>query len=189
MRISLFKKFNYIVLTLTLTTFSVVNAQDVRVIDNKGTIRELFVPSVSERFPNANQTVTEATTFTTINFQSQDFAPDVNDYTNVANGITVLNDGRYRITFRITSEVVNNSRVGGEFRMTKNGIAVNNTSSYTYQRNNLVDKNTVTVVKILDLTANDVIGVEGRVYNSSRNTADSLTILAEGSMLTVEKVN
>lgn len=182
------KKFNFILLIIVLSTFYVANAQEVRVIDNKGTIRNLFVPSVSERYPNAAQTVAEdAVTFTTINFQSEDFAPVATDYINTAAGIQVLNDGRYKVTYRITSENINNSRAGGEFRLTVNGNPVNNTLTYTYNRNTLVDKNTVTMVKILDLLANDTIGVEGRVYDSNRGALDDLTIIAEGTMLTVEK--
>ena len=64
-----------------------------------------------------------------------------------------------------------------------------NTIAYSYQTSSLVNKSTVTMVKILDLIANDKIGVQGKVYESDRGTLDSLTILPEGTMLTLEKIN
>lgn len=185
---SFLKKFILQSLFYVLASFAIANAQEDRVTDNKGTIYELFIPSVSERYPSANQVINEIG-FTTLNFQSQDFAPNTSDYTNLNTGIRVLNDGRYRVTYRATTETINNNRASGEFRLTLNGTAVNNTSSYTYSRNNLVDKNTVTVIKILDLSTNDLIGVEGRVYESNRGASDSLRVISEGTMLTVEKVN
>ena len=151
--------------------------------------KKTFTPTVSERYPNAIQTIAESSNFTTINFQSQDFTPNNSDYTNTSNGIIVLKAGRYKITYRITSEAINNVRVGGEFQLTKNTISVNNTRAYSYQTSSLVNKSTVTMVKILDLIVNDKIGVEGRVYESDRGTPDSLSILPEGTMLTIEKIN
>lgn len=47
MKISLFKKINYISLILTLVTYTVANAQEVRVIDNKGTIENIRNNSVT----------------------------------------------------------------------------------------------------------------------------------------------
>ena len=148
-----------------------------------------FTPSVSERYPNGIQTVTESSTFTTINFQSQDFTAKATDYSNTSDGIIVLKAGRYKITYRVTSEVINNTRVGGEFQLTKNTISVNNTKSYSYQTSSLINKSTVTMVKILDLLINDKIGVQGRVYESDNGPLDSLTIIPEGTMLTIEKLN
>ena len=151
--------------------------------------KNFYTPTVSERYPNAIQTIAESSNFTTIKFQSQDFTPNSSDYTNTTDGIIALKTGRYKITYRITSEVINNVRVGGEFQLTKNTISVNNTIAYSYQTSNLVNKSTVTMVKVLDLIANDKIGVQGRVYESDRGTLDSLTILPEGTMLTLEKIN
>ena len=148
-----------------------------------------FTPTVSECYPNAIQTVAESSNFTTINFQSQDFTPNSSDYTNTSDGIIVLKAGRYKITYRITSEVINNVRVGGEFQLIKNTISVNNTKSYSYQNSSLVNKSTVMMMKILDLLKNDKIGVEGRVFESDRGIPDSLTIIPSGTMLTIEKIN
>ena len=185
----MFKKNNYIFLILALATTYLANAQEVRVIDNKGTIRTIFTPTVSETHPASIQSVAEAATYTTINLDAEDFTPNVADYTNEIDGIVVLKAGRYKITYRITSEVVNNTRVGGEFQLTRNGNAIANTKSFSYQRNNLVDKNTVTVVKIINLDINDKIGIEGRVYDSNRGPSDSLRIIPEGTMLIIEKLD
>ncbi|OAD45078.1 hypothetical protein LPB303_09070 [Polaribacter atrinae] len=151
--------------------------------------KTIFTPTVSERYPNTTQTIAELATFTTINFQSQDFAPTATDYTNTSDGIIVLKSGRYKITYRITSEIINGTRVGGEFQLTKNTTPVNNTKAYSHQTSTLVNKSTVTMMKILDLATNDKIGVQGRVYESENLTPDSLTIIPEGSMLTIEKIN
>jgi hypothetical protein len=156
---------------------------------NKWVPTTIFIPTVCERYPDTNtQTVAEST-FTSINFGLGDFAPTASDYTVDATGITVVKSGLYKATYRVTSQVQNNTRVGGEFHLTKQGTVVNNTKAYTYQRNSLVDKSTVTMVKIVDLAVGDTIGVQGRVYESSLNGDDELKILQEGTMLTLEKIN
>ena len=151
--------------------------------------KTIFTSTVSECYPNAVQTVAESSIFTTINFQSQDFTPTSTDYNNTSDGITVLKSGRYKITYRVTSEVINGTRIGGEFQLTKNTTSVNNTKTYSYHTNSLVNKSTVNMVKILDLNVNDKIGVQGRVYESENLTPDSLTIKPQGTMLTIEKIN
>ena len=98
--------------------------------------------------------------------------------------ITISTAGTYKITYRITAEVVNNTSSGGEYQLLQNGSVVPGTMGYTYHHNNNRDKGTVTVVKLLTITANDVIKVQGRRYTS----AGDITLSADGSSLIIERI-
>lgn len=98
--------------------------------------------------------------------------------------ITISTAGTYRITYRITAEVVNNTSCGGEYQLLQNGSVVPGTMGYTYHHNNNRDKGTVTVVKLLTITANDVIKVQGRRYTA----AGDITLSADGSSLIIERI-
>ncbi len=104
---------------------------------------------------------------------------------SVASGvITVAKAGVYKITFRATVNVSNNTNSGGEFQLTNAGVAIPGTLGYTYQQNNNRRQGTVTVVKIVTLAAASTISVQGRRYS----TAGNLTLTANGSSLLIEKI-
>ncbi|MBP1672694.1 MAG: dentin sialophosphoprotein, partial [Bacteroidetes bacterium] len=97
--------------------------------------------------------------------------------------ITITTAGTYRITYRVTAIVTNNTGTGGEFRLTQNGTEVPGTLGYTFHQNSSRNKGTVTVVKLLTLSANDIIRVEGRKY-----TGGNLSLVANGSSLIIERI-
>lgn len=98
--------------------------------------------------------------------------------------VTISTAGTYRITYRITAEVVNNTSCGGEYQLLQNGSVVPGSLGYTYHHNNNRDKGTVTVVKIVTIAANDIIKVQGRRYTS----AGDITLTADGSSLIIERL-
>ena len=106
------------------------------------------------------------------------------DYMTSTTSITVSNTGRYRITFRVTATVINNTRSGAEFRLTRNGGQIPGTIAATYNRNIDADQNTVTIVKVIDLTTTDIIRAQGRRYTNNGN----IRIIANGTSLLVERI-
>lgn len=97
--------------------------------------------------------------------------------------VTITTAGTYRITYRVTANVNNNTSTGGEFRLTQNGSEVPGTLGYTYNHNSDRDKGTVTVIKILTVSANDTISVEGRKY-----AGGNLSLSPNGSSLIIERI-
>jgi hypothetical protein len=173
-----------------LTVCASSYAQTVRVIDNKGTIRgiELGIGNVAEIYnaaPAVAQTISGA--FLDINFATAGIV-DASDFTTSANSITINKAGRYEVTYRVSTASTNNERNGGEFYLDVGGTESSGTRAYTYGRNNVVDKNTVTVTKIIVAAAGTVIKVKGRVYASSSSPPFSLTMVANGSSLIVKRI-
>lgn len=140
-------------------------------------------PAVVEIYDAAG-TQTLTSSFANITFGSTNIADA--GYTIGVSGsqITITTAGTYRVTYRITAEVVNNTSCGGEYQLLQNGSVVPGTMGYTYHHNNNRDKGTVTVVKLLTITANDVIKVQGRRYTA----AGDITLSADGSSLIIERI-
>jgi hypothetical protein len=170
-----------------LTVCASSYAQTARVVDNKGTIRgiELGIGNVAEIYNAAvTQTITGA--FSNINFATPGIV-DAADFTTTANSITINKAGRYEITYRVSTASTNNERNGGEFYLDVAGAESPGTKAYTYGRNNVVDKNTVTVTKIIVAAAGTAIRVKGHVY-ASNSSFLSLTMVADGSSLIVKRI-
>ncbi len=137
--------------------------------------------SISEIYDVAGGQVFGAT-FSDINFATPGIVDA--DYTAGANSISINTDGRYRVTYRVTTSVTNNTRSGAEFNLTLNGTAAPGTYSSSYQRNRDVDRNTVTVTKVLNLSSGDIIRVEGRRYSNF----GVIETVANGSSLLIERL-
>ena len=185
--LSLFKLMFFINL---LTVCASSYAQTVRVIDNKGTIRgiELGIGNIAEIYnaaPAVAQTING--TFSDINLATAGIV-DASDFTITTNSITISKAGRYEITYRVSTASINNERNGGEFYLDVGGTESPGTRAYTYSRNKVVDKNTVTVTKIITAAAATVIKVKGNVYGSSSSSPFSLTMVANGSSLIVKRI-
>ncbi|MFT6810617.1 MAG: hypothetical protein ACJA01_003862, partial [Saprospiraceae bacterium] len=101
-----------------------------------------------------------------------------------ANSITINTSGRYRVTYRVTTQVINNTRTGAEFNLTNGALVINGTYAASYQRNKDVDRNTIAVTKMLDLAAGAVISVQGRRYSST----GTIRTVANGSSLLIERI-
>ncbi len=168
-------------------------AQEVAVINNKGTIQNIIKPTVAEIYcasPATSQVINEGA-FSDINFGTAGIV-DTDDYTigASANQITIETVGRYEIIYRVTAENNVNSRTGCEFYLEVRGSEANGTRAYTYTRNNLVNRNTVTVSKIVDLsTVPAIVKVKGQVYNSSQTaTSATATITNNGASLIIKRI-
>jgi len=121
-------------------------------------------------------------TWTNINFSTEGIIDA--GYTSTANSISVTETGRYRVTYRVTTQVVNNTRTGGEFELLLNGSTVPGSYASTYQRNRDVDRNTINVVRVVDLNVGDELQVRGQRYSSNGD----LETVANGSSLLVERL-
>jgi len=183
----------YFLKTTLLVAFLMVcnpgHAQTVRVVDNKGTLRniEQGIGNVAELYigtPSTSQTLNGS--FSDVKFTNSGIV-DNSDFSVNVNSITINKSGRYEITYRVSTDAENNERSGAEFYLDVSGIESLGTRAYTYSRNNLVDKNTVTVTKIIAAIAPTVIKVKGRVYASSASTL-SLTMANNGSSLIVKRI-
>ncbi len=131
---------------------------------------------------DAAGTQTLSNIFSTLNFSTTTIIDA--GYSAASGVITVAKTGIYKITFRATVNVTNNTNSGGEFQLTNAGVAIPGTLGYTYQQNNNRKQGTVTVVKIVSLAAASTIAVQGRRYS----TAGNLTLTANGSSLLIEKI-
>jgi hypothetical protein len=98
--------------------------------------------------------------------------------------ITVTTAGTYRITYRISARCTTNQGNAAEFRLTRNGSSVAGTMGYTKHHNSDRPHGTVTVVKILALSANDIIRVQGRQYSAF----GSISLSQDGSSLIIERI-
>ncbi|SEM19697.1 hypothetical protein SAMN05421856_101675 [Chryseobacterium taichungense] len=143
-----------------------------------------FTSSVAEIYDTAGtQSFSTATGFTTMLINTAGIVDT--GYTAGSGTITVANAGKYKITYRISAAVTTNSHATGEYKLQVNGNDIAGTTGFTYHRNNADSRGTVTVTKILNLNANDVIRVQGKVVNSSNRT---LQLMANGSSLIIEKL-
>ncbi len=155
-----------------------------RLASNEITIAEIYDAV-------GGQTLNESSSFSDIDFGTAGII-DTNDYSNSTNSITISKAGRYEITYRVSTKIPDkvNNRTGGEFYLEVGGSESPGTRAYSYQRNNDVDKNTVTVNKIIEIMSTPVVmKVKGRVYESSQNgQAASLNMVANGSSLIIKKI-
>ena len=146
----------------------------------------VYSPSISEIIDLAGeQLITDAGV--AINF-NDDSNPvnNTTDYTSSGNSITINTTGNYKITYRVTVYMGTNqnTRTGSEYTLLLDDVAVAGTYSSNYHRNRNVDRTTATMTKILALTKDQVIKVEGKRYYG---TADIKT-KAGGSSLLIEKL-
>lgn len=98
--------------------------------------------------------------------------------------ITVTTAGTYRITYRISARCTTNQGNAAEFQLTRNGTFVAGTRGYSKHHNSDRPHGTVTVVKILALSANDIIRVQGRQYSAF----GSISLSQDGSSLIIERI-
>ena len=176
-------------LIIFLTVCNLGYTQTVKIVDNKGTLRniEQGIGNVAELYigsPSIPQTLDGS--FSDVNFTNNGIV-DNSDFSVNVNSITINKSGRYEIIYRVSTDTNNNERSGGEFYLDISGIESPGTRAYTYNRNNLVDKNTVTVSKIIVITASTVVKLKGRVYASSASTL-SLAMANNGSSLIAKRI-
>ncbi|MGB1039173.1 MAG: hypothetical protein ACPGYY_11055, partial [Bacteroidia bacterium] len=94
-------------------------------------------------------------------------------YSHTDSSITVKRDGRYKITYRVTLEMTgNNNRSTAEHYLLNNDTEIPGSFSGTYHRNSLSNTTTGTVVKVVSLSANDVIKLNS-VQTSGTGTLET----------------
>ena len=125
-----------------------------------------------------------STSFSDITFGTTNIADA--GYTVGGSGaqITVTTAGTYRITYRISARCTTNQGNAAEFQLTRNGTFVAGTRGYSKHHNTDRPHGTVTVVKILALSANDIIRVQGRQYSAF----GSISLSQDGSSLIIERI-
>ncbi|WP_291285122.1 hypothetical protein [Flavobacterium sp.] len=167
-------------------------AQTAKVVDKKGTLVtiEQGIGNLAEIFNGFSAAQTISDSFSEIVFSNSGIV-DTSDFSVDRTSITIKKSGRYEITYRVSTDANNNERSGGEFYLQIWGAEIAGTRAYTYARNSLVDKNTVSVTKIMEITITGTTGVvvkvKGRVYASTA-AVSSLTMVNEGSSLIVKRI-
>ncbi|APD06814.1 dentin sialophosphoprotein [Flavobacteriaceae bacterium UJ101] len=159
--------------------------------DSQWEAQSVFSQTTAEIYDVAGGQTLNESSFSDINFATTGIV-DTSDYSSSSNSITISKTGRYEITYRVSTAVPTtvNNRTGGEFYLEVGGSESPGTRAYTYQRNRLIDKNTITVDKIIEVTsAPVVIKVKGKVYASSQNgTSATLETVANGSSLIIKRI-
>jgi len=168
-----------------LAFISIANAQEVRVIDNKGTIDTILKQTTAERY-DTNGEVEITNNELIIPFNAPGII-DLNDYTTTTTSITIKKAGTYRVTYRVTAQITSGtSRSGTEYILLKNDVVVPGSYSAAYHRISGFSKDTASASRILDLVANDVLKVRGKRYAGNNNT--TIQTVAQGSSFLVERI-
>ena len=122
-------------------------------------------------------------TFTNINFNTTAFADP--GFIIAAAGITIVNAGVYRLTYRVTANVNTNINAGGEYRLVYAGNQpVPGSLGYTVHYNGNTSHGTVTVVLTGQVPANTTVALQGRRYTTTGN----IVLTANGSSILLEKI-
>ena len=187
-----FKNLNTLFLTCALAFISIANAQEVRVIDNKGTIDTILKQTIAELFDTGGGlTITDADAI--IQFNTQGII-DVNDYDVNTTSIKVKKTGTYKVTYRVTTRITSDTEPTGseDFRSGAQYVLYKNSSdevlgsySATYNREYVRSKDTASASQILDLEENNVLTVKGNRYAAS----STVKTVANGSSFLVERIN
>jgi hypothetical protein len=191
-----FKNLNTLFLTCALAFISIANAQEVRVIDNKGTIDTILKQTIAELFDTGGGlTITDADAI--IQFNTQGII-DSNDYSTTLDdegkytSITIKKNGTYKVTYRVTAQITSGeSRSGTEYRLLKTDedgdiSVVPGSYSAAYHRTSGFSKDTASASRILVLAALDVLKVQGKRYAGNNNT--TIKTVAQGSSFLVERI-
>ena len=183
-----FKNLNTLFLTCALAFISIANAQEVRVIDNKGTIDTILKQTTAERY-DTNGEVEITNNGLIIPFNAPGII-DLNDYTTTINSITIKKAGTYRVTYRVTAQITSGeSRSGTEYRLLKTDedgdiSVVPGSYSAAYHRIVNRGKNTASASRILVLEKDDKLTVRGNRYAGN----STVKTVAHGSSFLVERM-
>ena len=190
-----FKNLNTLLLTCALAFISIANAQEVRVIDNKGTIKMILKQTIAELYDiSAGLEITSNADISSgvdIIFDTPGII-DSNDYIITTTSITVKKAGTYKVTYRVTTEIIsalNPVRTGTEYILLKDNAASNFTAvdgsySAVYHRSVALGKGTASASRILVLEENEVLKVKGNIYSGP----GEIETVANGSSFLVERI-
>ena len=190
----LFKNLNTLFLTCALAFISIANAQEVRVIDNKGTIDTILKQTIAELFDTGGGlTITDADAIIQFNTQgiidSNDYSTTLDDDSKYTS-ITIKKNGTYKVTYRVTAQITSGeSRSGTEYRLLKTDedgdiSVVPGSYSAAYHRIVNRGKNTASASRILVLEKDDKLTVRGNRYAGN----STVKTVAHGSSFLVERM-
>lgn len=180
---------------ITINTGATTTTVSNSIVGNELTTTVNGVPSTPVTLPTPEPAVVEiydaagtqtlTTSFANLTFGTTNIADAGYTIGGSGSQITISDAGTYRITYRVTAKVTSNQGTEGEYQLTKNGTTVlPGTLSNSTHINTDRDKNTVTVVKIVVLTAGDIISVQGR----RSSVVGTLQLSANGSSLIIERI-
>ena len=187
----------FLISILYVSFISIANAQEVRVIDNKGTIKKILIPTRAELFDtNGGFEITDDIVIIPFNAQG---IIDLNDYETILiadkyTSIKIKKTGTYKVTYRVTAEITSDTEPTGleDFRSGAQYVLYKNSSdevlgsySATYNREYVRSKDTASASQILDLEKDDVLTVRGNRYAAS----STVKTVANGSSFLVERIN
>jgi len=180
-----FKNLNTLFLTCALAFISIANAQEVRVIDNKGTIDTILKQTIAERYDtNGEVEITNNELIIPFNVPG---IIDSNHYESTTTSITIKKAGTYKVTYRVTAQITfGTSRSGTEYRLLENDVVVPGSYSAAYHRTLNPGIDTASASRILVLAALDVLKVQGKRYAGNNNT--TIKTVAQGSSFLVERI-
>ena len=145
---------------------------DALVVDANGLVKKRDIaPKIAQVYnATGNTTFSSNVTWTNINFGVDDMV-DTDAYTTGTSSIQVLQEGVYRITYRVSFAVSGSARTQSKYRFTVNGAEVDGTYTFCYHRNNSTGTTTsATAVKVVALAQNDIVRVQGIRDSSGSNT-------------------
>lgn len=132
-------------------------------------------------------------TFTDITWDTQRQIDSAYSHTTSTAPVTINRTGRYQIMYEITLEIGNasTSRTTSDFRMmidTGGGFAdIPGTCAFAYHRTDAGgnDRTTATATAIIDITAGDIVKVQGRRFGG----AAQLDTIADSSRFSIEFID
>ncbi|MEN8958267.1 MAG: hypothetical protein ABF242_10645, partial [Flavobacteriales bacterium] len=159
---------------LRTDTLSIHQGNSVSKVALANTMAEIFDVSGGFTLTNTHANITLATAGIV----------DAN-YSTTTNSITVTNGGRYKISYRVTTDMNGgNNRTETEYRATLNNAVIPGTAASNYHRNDGIGASTATVVKVVQLAAGDIIRVQGRRVSG----IGVMRTKANGSSLLIERL-
>ena len=192
----LFKNLNTLFLTCALAFISIANAQEeVRIIDNKGTIYRLDI-TTAELYDTTGgfeitSTINPGGVFNDgiiIPFNVENTATEIDDsdhYESTITSITIEKPGTYKVSYRVTAQItVGTVRSGTEYILLKDGDFVPGSYSAAYHRIFGFSKDTASASRILVLAADNVLTVRGNKYIG----IGTISTVAHGSSFLVERI-
>jgi hypothetical protein len=154
------------------------------VLDSIGVVKKLAIGdaihNMTERFDAVGGQLVDANGVT-VKLNTSSFEDTY--YSSTDSTIMVDKDGRYKITYRVTLEMGSgNNRSTAEHYLLNNGVEIPGSYAGTYHRNRGASTTTGTVVKIVQLTAGDVI----KVHSEQSSGSGVLNTKANGSAILIE---
>jgi len=140
-------------------------------------------------FSTASTSITSSVSFTDLPLNTQRFSPNSAFYTHTppSASVTIVQAGRYLVSFHISIDVIVNTRSVSLNRLSLNTGAgfnpLNGTDVYGYHRQTSQGENTVGMTGIFDFTAGSIIKAQSRIFAGGNQA-----FIANGSGITIQRL-